>query len=706
MAKRGADGQKTRDDASDNEEEDPGVRTQALKPVEGRQIRGIPKRKGVAPSPLAFGGSGGSNGSSSSSAPPPVAAPPPSVPSGGFGGFSFGKNAALVPIATAPSSTPASGFSFGSTDKSKEKEDEAMDDSSKPAFGGFSFGKAAAPAEKAADRAAAAKPAFSGFNFGGKAAVPAPISAPTAAPTPSFAPTASSNAKESARPAQRPSSGILPSQSVPPNDGEVAYYTALRGLNAAFLRFVSRTITSNEFINLGAVLPDLMRQYEGYLEESSAKAGWKPAPAAAPSAQAFAKIAEKEVEKGKPSQEENEKSPAPVFSVAAKKSSDAVNAAAAAVLAEKDEPEKKKKDEPKKGQGFSFGASKPPGLFAFAPSAPLVPTTPDSKTFSPAEKLGKFGADGTAPQLPFGKASTPSKGPSTGFSFGSAEKNGQPDQPSSQGVPASNSLFSFGSGTAAPKEADKPAFSFGTSSTDKPAEKSAFSFGSASSSKPADKPFSFGSSGSGFTFGGSQDNKAEADNAVANKAADKPTDKPPFSFGSSPTAPKPFSFGSSAPTFSFGSSSSTPAVSSPASTNPAPATSTPAPEAPAEEESKNLAETEGAGEEGETTVYEQRGKLFDLEGGKNTVVGLGQLKLKRGEDGKRRLLMRADGSGTVVLNMGLHDAFKATAEGKHVRFIGFDLEGKMKPFALMVKTPDFAKALAEALTKEVAELKK
>ncbi|BEI82171.1 hypothetical protein CcaverHIS002_0300390 [Cutaneotrichosporon cavernicola] len=669
MAKRGADGQKTRDDTSDNEEEDPGVRTEALKPIEGRQIRSIPKRKGVAPSPFALGGSGGTNGPSSSSAPAPAAAPPLPAASGGFGGFSFGKPTGPTPITTAPSTTTPSSFSFGSTDKPKEKEDDAMDGSSKSAFGGFSFGKAAAPAEKAADRAAAAKPAFNGFNFG-KAAAPASV----AAPTPSFGTAVSASAKEPAPPAQRVSSGIVPSQSAPPDDGEVAYYTALRGLNAAFLSFVSKSITSNEFINLSVVLPDLVRQYEGYLAESSAKAGWKPAPAAAPCAPAAvaAKIAEK-VENGKAVEKEKEKAPA--FSFAApKKSSDAVNAAVAAVLAEKDEPEKKK-EEPKKDKGFSFGSAKPAGLFAFAPSAPLVPTTPDSKTFNPSEKLGKFGADGTTPQLPFGMASTPSKGPSTGFSFGSAEKKDSADQASSS--PA----FSFGSGPAVAKPADKPAFSFG----------------SASSAKPADKSFSFGSSASGFTFGGSQDkDKAEAV---------KPADKPGFSFGSSSSTPKPFTFGSSAPSFSFGSTSSTPpATTTPTSTTPAPST-TPATETPAGEETKNLADAEGAGEENETTVYEQRGKLYDLQGGKNTVVGLGQLKLKRAEDGKRRLLMRADGSGTVVLNMALHAAFKATAEGKHVRFIGFDLAGKMKPFALLVKTPDFAKSLVEALTKEVAALK-
>lgn len=49
-------------------------------------------------------------------------------------------------------------------------------------------------------------------------------------------------------------------------------------------------------------------------------------------------------------------------------------------------------------------------------------------------------------------------------------------------------------------------------------------------------------------------------------------------------------------------------------------------------------------------MKEQRGKLHKLEDGKYTVVGLGQFKLKHNtKTDKRRLLMRADGSGTVVL---------------------------------------------------------
>ena len=68
--------------------------------------------------------------------------------------------------------------------------------------------------------------------------------------------------------------------------------------------------------------------------------------------------------------------------------------------------------------------------------------------------------------------------------------------------------------------------------------------------------------------------------------------------------------------------------------------------------SKNLAESLGEGEEGEETVFEKRAKLYKLESGKFNAVGLGPIKLKRvkGEGKrKRRLLMRTDGNGAVIL---------------------------------------------------------
>jgi nucleoporin NUP2 len=78
------------------------------------------------------------------------------------------------------------------------------------------------------------------------------------------------------------------------------------------------------------------------------------------------------------------------------------------------------------------------------------------------------------------------------------------------------------------------------------------------------------------------------------------------------------------------------------------------PNTEAGEPSINLADQAGAGEEGEDTVIEQRGKLYLFENGAQAVKGLGQFKLKRTKDAeggkkKRRLLMRVAGNGNVIL---------------------------------------------------------
>lgn len=46
------------------------------------------------------------------------------------------------------------------------------------------------------------------------------------------------------------------------------------------------------------------------------------------------------------------------------------------------------------------------------------------------------------------------------------------------------------------------------------------------------------------------------------------------------------------------------------------------------------------------------------------------------------------------------------AEGKSVQFIGADLEGKPMPCRLAIKTAETAKAFADAVKKEVEEVKK
>lgn len=116
-------------------------------------------------------------------------------------------------------------------------------------------------------------------------------------------------------------------------------------------------------------------------------------------------------------------------------------------------------------------------------------------------------------------------------------------------------------------------------------------------------------------------------------------------------------------------------------------------------------------------MIDQRGKLYALTDGKFDVVGLGQFKLKRGkEDGKRRLLMRTEGSGNIILvsawhsatgleltlqNMAVQSTFKANQREANVTFVGIDLTGNVKSYMLRVKTKDMAKDVVDSLNKEV-----
>lgn len=648
-----------------------------------------PAAAAAATPPPAFGGFSFGKPAAPAAEPPKAAAAPPPA----FGGFSFGKPpaAAPAPVAAAPVAPPTAQFTFGkkpaeTTPIAPVKEAEPAPASAAPPkpFGGFSFGgsKAAAPA--------AAAPA------------PAPVVAtPSLSSLPAARVPSSGNPKSPiapAAPAFRSSSGPGPSQATPPDEGEVSYYTSLRGLNNAFLSFVSHELNSNEFLNLTKALPGLLSQYEAHLEAAAAKAGWSPkadsektngaaatpavpapAPAKPPAAPfSFGQPAASSTAPAAPAAAKPFSFGAPAATEAPKKASSAANQLAADILAEDDAASKAK--EPEAPPAVSTPA-KSGSLFSFAPSAPLAPTTPGSKTFTPSAlttsageppaKLGKFGPDGTNPQLSFGGAkatpasttatSPPAKG---GFSFGSPA-----------GASAGFSFGASGSGST-------PA-----AGTKSPPKAAAFSFGS-----------SAGAGGSSaFSFGSSSPAPAPAGGAK------------PFAFSQTLSTPAatPFSFG--------GASSSTPASSSPA---------TPVPATAAEpiEVTKNLADTVGEGEEGEDTVAEQRGKLHKLEDGKYVVVGLGQFKLKSNKaTGKRRLLMRADGSGSVILvsarrssvsinltraqNMAVGKSFDATAEGNNVKFLGFDLAGSMKPFLLRVKTADAAATVAAAIKKEVEALK-
>ena len=410
-------------------------------------------------------------------------------------------------------------------------------------------------------------------------------------------------------------------------------------------------------------LPSLLSQYEKHLDEAASRAGWRPEnakpaserdaskvisnkgpglPFAPPSVGSFtlpkaAAPANRGIAGFVPNLPAGPsssspfsfngvaapKAPEPVVQPSAKKSFVAVTELIDEVMAD----EMKGPQSPKAPSPSLFSTSiragtpepnKTASLFSFAPSGPLHKTTPESKSFSPSLNvqaasppagLGRFGPGGSTPQLAFGgaKASAP----------------GAPAATSNHGFGRSQTSFSFGSSTAKSSSATAsiPAFSFAAKPTEdmSKAATPSFVFGAAQSvpfAKPNSSPFSFPS-------------KAASD-------------------GPQPAATG-FSSGSDRPSFAFSTPTET-AGPSRGSSPDDPVEGTPEPVTA----SKNLAETDGPGEEKEETVIELRGKLYYLEAGNFALAGLGQFKLKRSnlevnEKRKRRLLLRTDGGGNVVL---------------------------------------------------------
>lgn len=58
-----------------------------------------------------------------------------------------------------------------------------------------------------------------------------------------------------------------------------------------------------------------------------------------------------------------------------------------------------------------------------------------------------------------------------------------------------------------------------------------------------------------------------------------------------------------------------------------------------------------AGEEGEETVFEVKGKLYAVVDGENKDLGVGQFRVNENtESKKRRMIMRTGGTGQLILN--------------------------------------------------------
>lgn len=383
--------------------------------------------------------------------------------------------------------------------------------------------------------------------------------------------------------------------------------------------------------------------------------------------------------------------------------------------------EKHNPPEESKTSSFSFGSTQ---------EETSATTTKSPFSFGSSES--------TKPAFSFG--SNDSTKPS--FSFGSTEK--KDDKPAA---------FSFGSTPDTSKDDSKPAFTFGStnksSDTNKeePSSKPLFSFGSSSTSEDkkeegeTKKPFTFGFSDTANTT----NTPTSGPSSIFGKSAEASQDdgKPKFTFGSGDTTWSPekgikfgtlgnqntattttntqtgFSFGSGAASnndspfkFSFGGSASAASAQQTSDNNNNNDSSADAGNNDNEngddgdannEAQKNLSE-KGPGEENEDVVYEKKAKVYEFVDGEYKVHGVGPLRvLVHKENKKGRVLVRAEGSGRIIINVLLRSQINYTVEGKgQVKVIDFKADGKPTTYMLRVKTEEDGQNLRDSLEQNKA----
>jgi len=519
-----------------------------------------------------------------------------------------------------------------------------------------------------------------------------PVAAPEAAPA---APAASSNPFAAfGKPAAKPDA---PAHS----DAQLR----MRGLNAAFAARVATAATASPFEDW----TDMCEKYIGYVKSVKAQ---KPQETKAPATKA------PEAEDKKASQ-----ITATGFQF---------SGATGGSFQFGDKKVEIKKDAPTGTTGgFVFN---PNGAGKITSGEAEKPAEKPAFTFGkPAETAD---TPASKPAFTFGKVAETAEKPADkpAFTFGKPAESDKPAEkpaftfgkPAESDKPADKPAFTFGKPAESDKPADKPAFTFGKlTESDKPADKPAFTFGKpAETDKPAEKP--------AFTFGAKSDDAKPAFSFGQPKPDDA---KPAFSFGkpAEGDAKPAFSFGQpksddAKPAFTFGQPSNKSGLSFGASANPfgekvdvswkpstpikfgqpAPAAAEAAPAAGGDagepSEAQNDPQTDlggpGPGEEDEDSVYEKKAKVFELADGEYKPLGLGMLRvLKHKESGKVRALLRAEGSGRVLLNAPVRKEFSYTVVGKgQVKLLDVK-PGSQAPtvYLLRVKTEEDGNELKDKL---------
>ncbi|KAK9478343.1 hypothetical protein V1514DRAFT_352323 [Lipomyces japonicus] len=412
------------------------------------------------------------------------------------------------------------------------------------------------------------------------------------------------------------------------------------------------------------------------------------------------------------------------------------------------------KDESKSAvSSFAFNA-KP---FSFTSPAAEVSSQPDQSEEKLKITTPPVNATTSVNDSPFKISSLGSNAPSAGglFNFAApkpaASSEATAISPFKFNVPASTNNDDKAESQKEKKEEEKI-----TEAPATPSKPVGFSFGQAKSSNGSTPVFNFGANSGSAAITNTVSDNASTSSPFGNntwtpdkgikfgdeKAAKSGDDKTPaakptigsFTFNNplrttptgttapsttTPTATSGSPFGASVPAFgasfkpsvgfSFGSSPSAAGTTATNNSNTsfAPPVAVPGTAgdedgdaAPAEPQ-VDLAAEKGPGEEDEEVEFEHRGRVYSFNDIKFESVGLGPVRvLKHNTTGKARVLVRADGSGRIVLNVGLRKNVSYVMHDKNVvRVVDFVDGGKGVTYLIKIKTKEDAEKLRDVLEK-------
>ncbi|TFY60548.1 hypothetical protein EVJ58_g5075 [Rhodofomes roseus] len=658
--KRGAQRQLTRDDddmdgddRDEDEEPQRGLQKADTSTLSNRPMKGLPKRRSVAPA-------------TSAAVPPPPApdaketSPPPRFP--GFVGFGSGSSFTTTTSSENAASQKFSGFSgFGAK-------------SSNP----FSAGVAIAPPTPAAVPSSG-----SAFPFGTSSSTTSSTSATGNGPA------VSSSASQATKNfasflGSGTTNGATTTGKIEKAGGdedallkeEVDYLSHIRGLNMSLLTTVKTAIEIDPFVDVGSILEmyKSLRLTEkkkfdekvGDLKGSATKEADKSITTTILAKSGGLPRGPGLFEFGKSSSSSSASSPPAsssqpfVFGAGSSGSSSSAKGVGFSSLGKGRPSEDRSSDAPASSASpFSFAATAPAANPFGKPADKDTGMDENKSTFPSSTSSNSASGGPFSGPTPSSSGSTLFGGSSTPSAFSTPTSFTTPEKSSSSG-------FTFDSTTP-------PKFAISGAAPSQPNRSSFGAFPRAAALGSIGNPVGFG-------FGS------------------PPKDSDDSASSSSSNAPKPFLFG-------------------PPKDKPAEETKTEGAAESKDQEATgdepppmlitgSIHDKEGEGEEHETTTHEIKSKVYKMvkdEDGQSRWAdqGVGMLRLKKhNETDARRMLLRNSSTGKVVINFRIYSGMNARADKNVVSFVGHE-DGAQATYRIRTKTEEQATDLKSAVDREI-----